>query len=110
MELVSFKEFQAIEIKAAKVSNVEEIEGKDKLYKMGIDLGSEKRTIVAGIKPFYSKEDLVGKLIVVIANMDPATIAGIKSEAMLLAVKNKDGEYSLITVDSENIEAGAKVE
>ena len=99
--MVSFDEFKGIELKAAKITEVQEVPEKDKLYKMTIDLGSEQRTIVAGLKQFYSAEELTGKTIIVVANIDPVTIAGIKSEAMLLAVKNTEGEYSLVTTDGE---------
>ncbi len=108
--MVSFDQFKEIDLRIARISNVEEIEGKDKLYKLSIDLGSEQRTIVAGIKPFYKKDDLVGKNIVVVANLEPATIAGIKSEAMLLAARNSENGYSLVTIDSSNVEPGTKVE
>jgi len=107
--LVSFQEFRKIELKVAKIIEVEEIPEKDKLYKLKIDLGEEQRQIVAGIKPYYSKEDLKGMNIVVVANLDPAIIAGIKSECMLLAAKDVNGKYKLVTVSSE-VEPGARVE
>lgn len=107
--MVSFNDWQNIELKTAKIANVEDIEGKDKLYKLTADLGSEQRTLVAGLKAFYSKEELEGKTIIIVANLEPAVIAGIKSEAMLLAVKGNEGAYKLVTVDGE-VEAGVKVE
>ncbi|MEM0360774.1 MAG: methionine--tRNA ligase subunit beta [Candidatus Diapherotrites archaeon] len=107
--MVSFQDFKKIELKAAKILKAEDIPGKDKLYKLKIDLGGEQRTIVAGIKQFYSATDLEGKTIVVVANLEPATIAGIKSEAMLLAAENIEGKYSLVTIDG-NIKPGTKVE
>ena len=107
--MVSFQEFKQIELKAAKIVLVEEVPGKDKLYKLKIDLGSEQRTIVAGLKTFYSAEQLNGKTIVVVANLEPATIAGIKSEAMLLAVQNIEGNYSLVTTDGE-VNPGTRIE
>jgi methionine--tRNA ligase beta chain len=108
--MVSFEEFRRVELKVAKIVTVEDIPGKDKLYKLSIDIGEEKpRTIVAGLKPFYSKAQMEGKQIVVVANLDPKPLAGILSEGMLLAVKNKAGEYSLLTVESET-EPGTRVE
>lgn len=107
--LITFDEWQKIELKTAKIISVEDIPGKDKLYKLGIDLGSEKRTLVAGIKQFYSKEQLEGMAIIVVANLAPAKIAGIESNGMLLAVKNEKGEYSLVTVDGE-VAPGTKAE
>jgi len=108
MEEISFNDFQKIDLRVAKISNVEEIERKDKLYKITIDAGEEK-TIVAGIKPFYEKDELIGKSIVVVNNMKPALIGGVKSNAMLLAVEGEDGKYILVTTDKD-VDAGAKVE
>ena len=99
--MITFDEWQKVELKTAKIISAEDIPGKDKLYKLGIDLGSEKRTLVAGIKHFYTKEQLEGKTILVIANLAPAMIAGIESKGMLLAVKNSEGKYSLVTTDGE---------
>ncbi len=106
--MIKFDEWQKIELKTAKITGVEDIPGKDKLYKLKVDCG-EERTLVAGIKEFYSREDLIGKTIVVVANLEPANIAGIESQGMLLAVKNKQAGYSLLTADSD-AEPGTKVE
>jgi len=107
--MVSFPEFKKIELRAAKILKAEEVPEKDRLYKLTIDLGKEQRTIVAGLREFYSSEQLEGKTIIVVANLDPATIAGIKSEAMLLAIKNVEGKYSLLTTDGE-VEPGTPAE
>ena len=108
MDEISFNDFKKLDLRVVKISNVEDMEGKDKLYKITIDAGEEK-TIVAGIKEFYTKEELQGKSIIVVNNMKPVLIAGIKSSAMLLAVKGSDGKYVLVTTDKETA-AGAKVE
>ena len=107
--MVSFEEFKKLELRIAKILSVEDVPGKDKLLKIEIDLGTEKRTIVAGIKPFYQKEKLPGKQIVVAANLDPRPIAGLVSNGMLLAVLDKNNKFSLITTDSE-VAPGARVE
>lgn len=107
--MVSFTDFKKIELKVAKILEVEEIPGKDKLYKIKIDLGDEQKQIVAGIKPFYTKEELKGKNIVVVANLEPAVIAGVKSEAMLLAAKDNEGKYALVTI-ADNVAPGTVVE
>jgi methionyl-tRNA synthetase len=98
---ISLNEFKNVGLKVAKILAVEDVPGKDKLYKMQIDLGTEKRQIVAGIKSFYSKEKLVGKQIVIVSNLEPARIAGIESNGMLLASKTPDGKYALVTLDEE---------
>jgi methionine--tRNA ligase beta chain len=80
------------------------------LYKLSIEIGeAAPRTLVAGLKPFYSKEQLTGKQIVVVANLDPRPLAGILSQGMLLATKNEKGAYSLLTVE-EPVKPGAMVE
>ena len=107
--MISFQEWQKAELKAAKIIKAEDIEGKDKLYKIQIDLGSEQRQIIAGIKPFYEKEELEGKSIIVVANLEPAKIAGLESQAMLLAAKDRKGKYKLVSIGS-SVEAGASVE
>lgn len=108
--MVSFEEWKKLDLRIAKIVFVEDIPGKDKLYKLEIEIGEEKpRTLVAGIKPFYSKADLLGKQIVVVANLDARPLAGILSQGMLLAVLDKNNKFALLTAESE-IEAGAKVE
>ncbi len=107
--MISFNEFKKIGLKAAKITEVQEVPEKDKLYKLSIDLGEEQRTIVAGLKQYYSAGELMGKTIVVVANLEPATIGGIKSEAMLLAAKNTEGKYSLLTVEGK-VMPGTSVE
>lgn len=107
--MVSFEEFKKIELKSAKILAVEDIAGKDKLYKLQIDLGTEKRQLVAGIKQYYSKEELLGKTIIVVANLEPAVIAGNQSNGMLLAVKTIEGKYSVLTVEG-NVAAGTLIE
>ncbi len=106
--MISFNEFQKTELKVAKITKAEDIEGKDKLVKLEIDLGEETpRTLVAGLKPAYSAEELVGKTIVVVANLEPAKIAGIESNGMLLAADSENGVV-LLTLDRD-IAVGSSV-
>lgn len=89
-EKVSFNDWQKLELRVGKIIEVEEIEGADKLFKLTVDLGSEigKRIICAGIKEFYSKEELQDKKIVLFVNLEPRKIRGIESQGMLLAAVN----------------------
>lgn len=103
--MISFDEFKKLDIRVAEIKEVEEIPGSDKLWKMKIDVGEEKIT-VAGIKQFYSKEELIGKQIVVINNLEPATIRGIESQAMLLAA---DEENPILIVPDKKTRPGNKV-
>ncbi|MDD5163820.1 MAG: hypothetical protein PHD95_06490 [Candidatus ainarchaeum sp.] len=108
--MVSYNDFSKIDLRIAKIISAEDIAGKDKLYKLTIEIGEEKpRTLVAGLKPFYTKEQLQGKQIVVVANLDPKPLGGLVSQGMLLAVKNKKATYSVLMPDSE-AEPGARVE
>ncbi len=107
MEHVSITEFQKIDLRVAKVLTAEAVEGADRLVKLQIDLGTEVRQIVAGIAKAYPPETLVGKNIIVVANLEPAVIRGVESNGMLLAASS--GDYiSVLTVDKD-IEPGAKI-
>ena len=86
----------------------EKVEGADKLLKVTVDLGGgDERPMVAGIAEDYRPDDLVGRTIVVVANLEPATIRGVESRAMLLAATGEGG-LSLIVPDRD-LEPGAKV-
>ena len=106
---VSFNNWQKHDLRVAEILEVEDIKGADKLYKLKIDLGTETRTLVAGIKPYYTKQELEGKRIVVFINLEPKTIKGIKSIGMLLAASNEDkSEVKLLQPDGI-IELGSRV-
>jgi methionyl-tRNA synthetase len=105
--LISIEDFAKIELRIAQVLEAEKVKGADKLLKLQIKLGNEKRQIVAGIAKHYKPEELVGKKIVVVANLKPAKLRGIESQGMLLAASNEQS-LTLITVDRD-IDSGAKV-
>jgi methionyl-tRNA synthetase len=86
---ISIDDFAKVELKTAKVLEVEKVEGADKLLRLQIKVGEENRQIVAGIAEHYSPEELVGKKIVVVANLKPAVIRGVESNGMLLAVSTR---------------------
>jgi methionyl-tRNA synthetase len=99
--LIPHGEFKRIEMRVAKIIDVQDIPGKDRLYKLQIDLGTERRQLVAGIKQSYPKEELMEKLILVVTNLQPVTIASCRSEAMLLAMHSSGGKYVLATPDGD---------
>ncbi len=105
--LISIDDFANIELRVAKILKVEKVKGADKLLKFQVQLGDERRQIVAGIAQHYTQEELIGKKIVVVANLKPAKIRGVESQGMLLAADDK-GKLSLITIDRD-IEHGAKI-
>jgi len=88
--IATFSDWEKIDLRVAEILEVEEIKGADKLFKLKIDLGTETRTIVAGIKPYYTKQELEGKRIIVFTNLEPKTLKGIESQGMLLAASNDD--------------------
>lgn len=95
---ISFEEFKKVKLKTALVVKAEKVENSDKLLKLEIDLGNEKRTIVAGIAKDYAPEQIQGKTIVVVSNLEKAKIFGIESDGMLLAADTGDG-YTLVISD-----------
>ena len=108
MERINFDTFKKIDLRVVKVLEAENVEKTDKLLKLQIDLGTEKRQIIAGIAEHYSPQELVGKQIVVVANLEPATIRGVESNGMLLAVSDETGKLALIIPEKEMAE-GAKI-
>ena len=106
--VITFDEFQNVELKTAKVLEAEKVEGADKLLKLQIEVGDEKRQIISGIAQHYSTENLIGKMIVVVTNLKPATIFGLESYGMLLAAK-KGKDLTLITIDDEKVKSGMKI-
>lgn len=106
--LISFDQFKNIDLRVAKILTAERVEKTDKLLRLEVEIGEEKRQIVAGMAEFLTPESMIGKLVVIVANLQPAKIRGLESQGMLLAAENDSGELSLLTVDKE-IGTGAKI-
>ncbi len=105
--MVSINDFQALDIRVGEIVAAEVVEGSDKLFVLQIDVGGRQVQTVAGLKAHYSEDELRGKKVIVVANLDPAKIRGIDSQAMLLAAL--DGStVSLLTVDKD-VGVGSKV-
>lgn len=98
MEELTFEEFKKMDLRVAKIKEVLDHPQADKLYLVKIDVGGQEKQIVAGIKPYYQKEALVGKLVVVVNNLKPMLIRGVESQVMLLASQDNFG-LSVITLD-----------
>ena len=105
---IDYSDFENLGLKTAEILVAEKVEDSDKLYKLKVKLGDEERQIVSGIADHYSSEELVGKMVVIISNLEPATIRGVESKGMLLAASRKK-ELSLIIVDGKKVESGKKV-
>jgi methionyl-tRNA synthetase len=104
---LTIDEFMKIELRVAKVLEAEAVPKSKKLIKMRVDVGTEQRTIVAGIAEAYQPDQLVGRAIVIVANLKPAKLMGIESNGMGLAA-SMDGEPSLLSVDA-GVPAGTRV-
>jgi|TARA_Y100000310_G_scaffold339326_1_gene431692 methionyl-tRNA synthetase len=106
--IVNFDDWAKLDLRVGKIIEVEDIENADKLYKFTIDLGETgKRTICAGIKENYSKEELKGKKVIVFANLQSRKLKGIESQGMMLAACTDD-KVILISPEKD-IEVGSKV-
>jgi methionine--tRNA ligase beta chain len=109
-EIITIDDFARIDLRVAVVLAAERVPKTDKLLKIELDLGYEQRTIVSGIAAFYEPEALVGKRIVVVANLKPAKLRGIESRGMLLAAGGRGAveELGLLTLDND-IPPGTRV-
>ncbi|MEK6833291.1 MAG: tRNA-binding protein [Nanoarchaeota archaeon] len=124
--IIEFSEWQKIELRVAEIKKIEDIEGADKLYKLTLDVGKEigkskseistgspnksnQRIICAGIKEYYSKEELKGKKIVVFINLKPRLMKGIESQGMLLAAVSEDHSKIILISPEKDIENGCRI-
>lgn len=106
--VITIDQFIKVQLKTAKVLTAERVEGTEKLMRLTIEVGEEKRPLVAGIAQFYTPEELIGKIIVIVANLRPAVIRGNESHGMLLAAKC-DAGLKLVTVDGGDFPSGASI-
>ncbi len=107
--IIEYENFSKLDMRVAEIQTVENIEGADKLYKLEVSIGEDVRTICAGIKEYYSHDELLGKKIIVLTNLKPRKLKGIESQGMLLAASNSDHtKISLITPD-QDIDVGSSV-
>ena len=98
--MINFDEFMKVDLRIAKIIDAENVEEADKLIKITADLGNDKRTIFAGIKGFYEAEDLIGKNIIVVANLEPRKMRFGVSEGMLLAAGDDQNGVFLVAPDA----------
>jgi len=101
MPRIKYEDFAKVKLRVAKILEAERIPNTDKLLKLTIDLGDEKRTLVAGIGHVYKPEELPGKYIVVVANLKKKKLRGVVSDGMLLAAHDEEGNPVLLTVERE---------
>ena len=105
--IANFDDWEKINLVVGEIEKVEDIPGADKLYKLLINIGEENRTVCAGIKKFYSREELKGKKIILFKNLAPRKLKGIESQGMVLAAVNKDESKVVLISPSDDIENGS---
>ena len=98
--MISFEEFKKLDIRIGKIAHAERIPDSDKLLRLEVDLGSERRQIVAGIAEFYEPEKLIGREIPILTNLEWRMLRGVESQGMLLAA-DADGEPVLFSPDKD---------
>jgi methionyl-tRNA synthetase len=106
-ELIGIEDFSKVDLRVGKIVSAERVENSDKLVKLKLDIGAEVRQVVAGIGKSYTPEELMGKSIVIVANLKPAKLMGEESQGMLLAASS-GGALAVVTFDRE-IKPGSKV-
>ncbi len=106
--LISIDEFFKTQLKVARVTEAAEVEKSDKLLKLTLSVGDETRTVVSGIAKWYSPDQMIGKLVVLVANLQPAKLRGVLSEGMILCASDDKGNLRLVTPDGD-IQSGSEV-
>ena len=105
--LITIDDFSKVELRVAKVIEAEKVEKADKLLKLKLQVGDETRQVVSGIAKYYTPEEMVGKTLILVANLKPVKLRGIESQGMILAATNENG-LSLVTIDKD-LGSGAHV-
>ena len=107
--IITYDDFVKVQLKVGQIIDAEDIPNADKLYKLTVDLGEEKRTICAGIKEYYPKDELLDKKVIVVVNLAPRIMRGITSQGMLLAASNEEHSKVILISPEKNIEVGSRV-
>ena len=105
--MITVDDFKKIELKVAKILEAERVEGSDKLIKMQLSLGEEERQVIGGIGKAYEPEQLIGREIIIVANLEPRSLMGLESQGMLLAASDENG-IALLAPDKEVL-PGSKI-
>ena len=106
-KLLNLRDWEKIDLRVGQIIEVEDIEGADKLYKLTVNLGEDKRIVCAGIKEHYSKEELQDKKIILFVNLTPRKLRGIESQGMILAAVSE--ENIILIAPERDIEVGSRV-
>lgn len=104
---ISYEEFSKLDLRVAKIKSIEKIPGKTRIVKGVIDLGEEERDVIIGGAEYYQPQDFLGKTVIVVTNLEPKKMAGIESNAMLLAADVNNKPYWLTV--TEDVAPGTKI-
>ena len=104
---ITYEDFAKLDLRVAKIIETEQIPGKSRIIKGIIDLGDDKRDVIIGGAQYYQPEDLIGKTVIVVANLEPKKMAGLESNAMLLAADVDDKPFWLTV--SEEVPLGSPI-
>ena len=105
--MASIEEFQKVDLRIGKIVEAVPHSNADRLFVLQVDLGTERRQIVAGIKASYQPEQLIGRTVAVVANLDAATIRGVESQGMVLATQDEQG-ITLLTTE-RSVTPGSRI-
>lgn len=108
MTEISFDEWSRLDLRVGEIIDVEDHPNADKLYILKVDIGGSEKTLVAGLKNHYEKDELIGKKVIVFTNLKPAELRGVKSEGMVLAAVAGDDDVVLVSPE-EDIDNGARI-
>ncbi|MEX1013658.1 MAG: methionine--tRNA ligase subunit beta [Candidatus Paceibacterota bacterium] len=104
--MISFEDFKKVKMRAGTIESVEPVEGSEKLLKIVVDLGEEKRQVLSGIAKFYSAEELINKQVIVVVNLEPREMMGLESQGMILAA---NGETPVLISPIDKVNSGSEI-
>lgn len=108
--MISIQDFKRLDLRVGQIRKAEPIPGAHRLLEVQVDLGQEQRTLVAGLAAFYTPQQLIGLKVVVVANLEPATIRGVLSQGMMLGAGCSDGEDVALLTINKDVPNGTPVE
>ncbi len=106
MSIITFEEFKKVDLRVGKVIEAEDVKGSKNLIRLIVDLGEEKRQIITGLKRWYRPEDLLGKYVIVVVNLQPRKIMGLESQGMILAT---DTETPVLLTVERDVPPGSRI-
>jgi methionyl-tRNA synthetase len=105
---IQYDDFAKLDLRIGTILTAEKVEKADKLLKLEVEMGAEKRTIVSGIAQHFNPQDLLNKQVIVVANLAPRKMKGIESNGMILTAEDKDGKLRLVSPE-EKVSSGSEV-